>query len=330
MNKIMLEKLFGYMTTQCLHAVVMLGVADHLVSGEKTSEQLAKLTDCQPDALYRVLRCLASQDIFIEKDNKVFCLNEMSQFLVKDNPAGVAEFVNICGEELYRATADLLYTVKYGKPAFDYHYHADFWKYLADNPGRAKLFNTAMVKGFNHSIEHILEAYDFSAYRTFVDIGGGNGQLICSILNKYELAQGIIYDLPYVAESAQSYIAQNNLSHRCCFVSGDFFNIVPGDGELYLLRVILHDWDDEKAHIILNNCRKVMNETSKLILIEKIVKDTEFKLSACLGDINMLASLTGKERTMQEYEKLLSQSGFKLNAVQSTQTAFSIIEALPC
>jgi hypothetical protein len=330
MHKLILEKLYGYMTTQCLHTVVMLGIADYLVSGERTSDELAILTDCQPDELYRVLRCLASQDIFLEKDDKVFCLNEMSQLLVKNNPAGIAEFINICGTELYKATADLSYTVKYGKPAFDFQYKSNFWNYLADNPCRAELFNTAMVKGFNNSIEGILAAYDFSPYRRFVDIGGGNGQLICSILNKYELAEGIIYDLPYVAVSAKNYISQNNLTHRCDFIGGDFFKMIPGDGEVYLLRVILHDWDDEKVHIILNNCRNTMKKTSKLIIIEKVVMDGEFKPSACLGDINMLVSLTGKERTMQEYKKLLAQSGFRLNAVKPTETAFSILEASPC
>ncbi len=325
----LINMIFSYMTTQCLYTVVKLGIADYLVNGGKSINELAKLADCHADPLYRVMRCLASQGIFIEKSDKTFHLNDLSKSLINDSTTSMASFINICAEELYQASAGLLDTVKQGVPAFDRLYKKDFWSYLQDNPDRAEIFNTAMEKGFNNSISEILSAYDFSHYKTFVDVGGGKGQLTCAILSNNKHAQGIIYDLAYVEKSAKGYISYNSLDERCRFVSGDFFQQIPIGGDVYLLRVILHDWNDEKSQLILKNCHKAMQQHSKLILIEKVIVNNGFETPTCLGDVNMLVSLTGKERTISEYEELLNQSNFRLNAVRTTKTAFSILEAIP-
>jgi ubiquinone/menaquinone biosynthesis C-methylase UbiE len=326
----LLDMLFGYMATQCLYVVVKLGIADYLIAGEQNINELAELSGCDHDALYRILRYLANEGIFIEKHDKVFMLNDQANLLLSSNPKGMCSFILICGEEFYQCAGDLLFTVKNGKPAFDHQFKTDFWKYLGQNPDKAELFNSAMEKGFNNTIKSIIKAYDFSSSIKLIDVGGGKGQLVCTILKEINNnTLGIVYDLEHCEVSAKKYIESNNLSERCKFIKGDFFQKVPKGGDLYLLRVVLHDWDDDAAIKILENCRKSMNNNGKIIIIEKVIMDNNYKTSTYLGDIHMLLSLTGKERSVDEYEALLNKSGFQLRRFITTNTPYSIIEGSP-
>ena len=324
-----LELLCGYMTTQCLYVVVQLCIADYIVAEEKTIDELARLTNCNADALYRVMRCFAYQGVFEEKENKIFQINDEAKLLVSTNPNTLNHFICVCSEELYQAAGSLLQTVQQGIPAFDYRFKTDFWSYLNNNPVKSKLFSDAMENGFNNTLSEILNSYDFTTAKKIIDVGGGKGHLLCSILKNNIDADGVVYDLSYLESQANDCILKSNLSSRCQFIKGDFFQTIPKNGDLYLLRVILHDWDDQKAIIILKNCRKAIFPTGKLIIIEKVMINGEHQLSTYFGDINMLVALTGKERSVKEYETLLNKSGFQLKQCISTKTAYSIIEAIP-
>jgi hypothetical protein len=319
--------LYGYKATQCLYVAAKLNIADYLKSGQKTINELSISTNTKPEPLYRVMRCLASLSVFQEDSNKNFSLNKNAERLLSDAEDTMKNFIVLCGEELYHSAGDLLYTVKTGLPAFDHIYGMNHWEYLEANPDKAQIFHDAMEKGTIPTIKETIGHYDFSAYRNIIDVGGGKGQLLCEILSQYPNAHGAVFDLANAKNPALEYIDKKELSHRCKVETGNFFISVPAGADIYLLKFVLHDWDDESANLILNNCRKGMTENSKLLIIEKIIDDNQFKDMACLGDINMLVTLTGKERSLAEFQKLLNAAGLKFERRVDSKTVFSIIEA---
>jgi len=324
----MLAKLlYGYKATQCLYVAAKLNIADHLLSGKKNIHDLARTTNTNCDALYRVMRCLAALGVFNEESEKIFSLNSAADDLLSDSENTMKDFIILCGEELYRSAGDLLYSVKTDLPAFDHIYGMNHWDYLEKHPDKAKTFHDAMEKGSLPMIKDILKHYDFSTYKSIVDVGGGKGQLICEILSQYPHTNGIVFDLPNAEKFAENYIISKNLSDRCKFISGSFFEATPKDSDLYLLKVVLHDWDDKKALQILQKCRESISKTGKILIIEKIIENNNFKDLACLGDINMLVTLKGRERSLDEFKHLLDIGGFKLLQKIGTNTVFSIIEA---
>ncbi|HTM64596.1 MAG TPA: methyltransferase [Gammaproteobacteria bacterium] len=320
--------LYGYKMTQCLYVAAKLDIADHLSSGTKSIDQLAVLTNSQLEPLYRVMRCLVSLGIFSEDGERRFAMNPAADDLRGDADNTIKDFVVLCGEELYQSAGDLLYSVKTGKPAFNHIYGMSHWEYLEKNPDKAKIFHDAMERGSIPMIHAIIKHYDFSPFKKIVDIGGGKGHLLCEILKQYPNAVGDVFDLPNAKEHAIEYINQSNLADRCNANSGDFLQSVPA-GDLYLLKVVLHDWDDVHAKIILKNCRKSINKSGRLLIIEKVISNDNNRDLACLGDINMLVTLTGKERSLDEFARLLEESGFKFSRSIKTSLSLSIIEALP-
>ncbi|MBX3709650.1 MAG: hypothetical protein KIT56_01755 [Gammaproteobacteria bacterium] len=265
----MLAKLlYGYKATQCLYVAAKFNIADHLKNGPKSVKKLASLTNSDADSLYRAIRCLVALGVF-QQEGTSFALNSASEDLLSDAENTIKDFVILCGEELYQAAGNLLYTVQTGKPAFNHIYGISHWEYLEANPDKAKIFHDAM-------------------------------------------------------ESALEYTKE--LGIRCTVLTGNFFECVP-TADLYLLKVVLHDWDDQHAKMILMNCHKSMPYHGKLLIIEKIIEDNQYKDMACLGDINMMVTLSGRERNLVEFIKLLNQSGFEFTRKIDTSCVFSIIEA---
>lgn len=320
--------LYGYKATQCLYVAAKLNIADYLSNSPMPISKLAELTHTQPDPLYRVMRCLASMGIFQENNKNIFSLNQAADDLRSDSENTIKDFVILCGEELYQATGELLYTVQTGQPAFDHLYRMSHWEYLNANPEKAALFHDAMEKGTGPMIKEIISHYDFTSFKSIVDVGGGKGHLLCEILSQYPNSIGTVFDLPNAKNSALEYISKRGLSERCTVGVGNFFESIPA-ADMYLLKVVLHDWDDDHAKLILQNCRKAISVKGKLLIIEKVIEQNEFKETACLGDINMLVTLSGKERSLPEFQKLLNKSGFNLTKRITTSTVFSIIEAEP-
>jgi hypothetical protein len=320
--------LYGYKGTQCLYVAAKLNIADHLSSGNKSVSELAKLTNSKTEALYRVLRCLAALGIFTELPEKTFSLNEAAEELRTDSESTLKDFVILCGEELYQAVGDLLYSVNTGKPAFNSLYGKSHWQYLEEHPDKARIFHDALAKGSLPILREIISHYDFSPYHNIIDVGGGKGHLLCEVLAQYPHANGTVFDLNNAKDIALEYIKQLDITDRCNFISGDFFKSVPA-GDLYLLKVVLHDWDDRRAKEILSNCRQSISKSGRLLIIEKIIGDDKYNDLACLGDINMLVTQTGRERSLGEFTDLLDSTGFKMLRKIDTSTVFSIIEAEP-
>lgn len=324
----MIAKLLsGYKVTQCLYVGAKLNIADHLLSGKKSISELAQLTDSNKDSLYRLLRCLASLGVFNEEPDQIFSLNKSSEDLLTDSETTWKDFIIFCGEVLYPSTGDLLYSVQSGAPAFDRMHGMNLWDYFETHPEKARLFHNAMANGTESMINRMISYYDFSSYKNIIDVGGGKGHLVCEILSQYPDASGSVFDRANAKQQADEYISSRSLSNRCKMITGDFFDSVVSGGDLYVLKVVLHDWDDESAILILQNCLKGMHKESKLLIIEIVIENNKFKNMACLGDINMLATLTGRERTIQEFSDLLKKSGLKFLQKIDTGTPFSIIEA---
>jgi hypothetical protein len=324
----MLAKLlYGYKATQCLYVVAKLNIADHLSTGNKSIAQLAKITHTKPDPLYRVMRCLASLGVFHEDDDGYFSLNKEAEDLCSDSENTWKEFIILCGEELYQAAGQLLYTVEAGLPAFNHMYGMSHWEYLEAHPNKATIFHDAMEKGTESMLKEIIKHYNFSNYKNIIDVGGGKGQLLSQILIQHPQAKGTVFDLENAKIPAIEFINKNSLAARCNFLAGNFFISIPSGGDIYLLKVVLHDWDDESTKAILQNCKKSMSKSSKLLIIEKVIEENKFKDLACLGDINMLVMYTGKERTLSEFQNLLTASGLRFVRKINTETVFSIIEA---
>ncbi len=322
------KMLYGYKMTQCLYVATKLNIADHLSLGKKSAQELAILTNANADALYRVMRCLATLGVFNEEQGKVFSLNDEAEELLTNSKNTMKDFIILCGEELYNAAGELLYSVSTGQPAFNHIYGQSHWEFLDKYPDKAAIFHNAMERGTSPMIQEIISHYDFSSFKDIVDIGGGKGQLVCEMLQINPEAHGITYDLLNAESSALDFVASSELSDRCDVVSGDFFKSIPS-GDLLLLKVILHDWDDENAKLILKNCRDSIAANGKILIIEKVINDDKFKELACLGDINMLVMFAGKERSLIEFQELLKKSGFKYLRKIDTKTVFSIIEAEP-
>lgn len=310
----------GEWIASSLYVANELEVADLLQSGPKSADEIALAVHAEKDSVNRILRLLASVGIFEEMQEGVYSNNEASQLLVKNNPFTLHDTIRFYGQFVHPVFDDLLPSVQTGVTAFEIKNKEAVFPYLKSHPAQAHLFHAAMREKSKAVIASSLASYDFSPYKTLYDIGGGQGHFMLALLNQYPHMQGTLFDLPEV-------IAKNSAQNpRLALVSGDFFQSIPKGGEAYLLKSVLHDWDDEKAAAILKNCHTAMDKGSHLILVEYVLMPKGELYAKCM-DVLMLAMVGGKERTLSAYEVLLTQAGFKLKKVYPTQTEFSILVA---
>ncbi|MGE5842907.1 MAG: methyltransferase [Deltaproteobacteria bacterium] len=223
---------------------------------------------------------------------------------------------------------EALYSLRTGQPAFKKTVGTNFFDYLAAHPDEDVLFNEAMTNFGQENSPAVIQAYDFSGIHKIVDVGGSHGSLLLAILQAHPEMTGILFDLPLVVESARKKIAEADLAQRCEVVGGDFFVSLPAGGDAYLLRWIIHDWDDEHAVKILRNCRNAMNETARLLLVEAIIPHEDALHPGKVIDFDMLVGLGGKERTEEEYSALFEASGFRLNRIIPTASPLCVIEGV--
>jgi hypothetical protein len=325
----MLQIISGFWISRAVYVIAKLGIPDLLKSGPRTAEELADATKMHAPSLYRVLRALSSVGV-VSSQGEQFALTPLSETLVTDAPGSLRWFtVSELGQEHYPAWGNLMHSVKTGDIAFDHFFGVDIWTYFQQNPEDAAVFNDSMTGVTAAANEEILTKYDFSGFEKVVDIGGGHGGLITSILKKNSHVRGVLFDAPQVIEGARLKIEAAGLADRCKTVSGDFFKSVPTGGDAYVMKWIIHDWDDQKAITILRNCRTEMQPNSKLILVDCVVPETNEPHFSKFIDLNMLVMTGGKERTAKEFEKLLSDAGFKMLRVIPTDVPTSIVEAEP-
>ena len=326
----MLQIISGFWVSRAIFAIAKLGIPDLLQSGPKTVAELASATKMHAPSLFRVLRALVSVGILNSADGGRFAQTPLSETLVTDVPGSLRWFaVSELGQEHYPAWGNLMHSLKTGDIAFDNFFGVDVWKYFQQNPEDAAVFNNSMSNMTAATNEAITSVYDFSGFETLVDVGGGHGGLITEILKSNPKLKGVLFDADEVIQGARLKLDAAGLTDRCETVAGDFFNSVPGGGDAYIMKWIIHDWNDEKAITILRNCRNQMSQNAKLIVVDCVVPETDEPDFSKFIDLNMLVMTGGKERTAKEFDQLLGAAGFKLLRVIPTDLPTAIVEAQP-
>jgi hypothetical protein len=325
----MLQMMSGLWVTRGIYVAAKLGIADLLKDGPQTAEQLAQATECNADALYRILRMLGSVGIFAESEGRRFSRTPMSETLLSDipgslRPGAIAEL----GEVHYDAWGNILHSVKTGGIAIDDHFGMNIWQYFEKDRAKAENFNRYMAGSSEPLNQAISTGYDFSQFKKIVDVGGGLGGLISAILAQNPHLNGVVYDAPSVIEKSKSFLAERGLADRCEAIGGDFFDSVPEGGDVYTMRWILHDWEDEKALTILRNIHKVLPAGGKLLLAEAVVPGGTEPHFSKFFDLIMLTMTGGRERTEREWAGLLGKAGFKIERIIPTESFLSIIETV--
>lgn len=323
----MSRMLTGYWVAQALYAAAKLGLADLIAGSPRSAADLAAATGTDAPSLYRLLRALASVGVFAEDEQQRFGLTPLAECL-RDIPGSQRDLALMNGEEHYQAWGELLYSVQTGKPAFDKLFGAPVFDYLSQHPDKARIFDGAMVGVHGRETAAMLDAYDFSALGTVADVGGGNGSLLTAALQRYPSLRGMLCDLPGVSERARANLEAAGLSGRCRTVGLNFFESVPAGADAYLLRHILHDWDDDRATLILRNIHRALGTGGRLLVVESVIPPGNAPSFGKLLDLTMLVIPGGKERTEEEYRVLFAAAGFRLNRIVPTAAEVSVIEGV--
>ncbi|HWB27858.1 MAG TPA: methyltransferase [Chitinophagaceae bacterium] len=325
----MLQLITGFWTSCCIYAAAKLNIADLLAEKPQTAEQLAAATQTHAPSLYRVLRALASIGIFSKNADGVFSITPLGGTLQSNVPGSMKAMALAQLGDHYKAWGNLLYSVKTGNIAFDDAEGMNVWEYYHSHPEEGVNFMHAMTAMTGSAIMNILPAYDFSGFKTLVDVGGGNGALMMAVLGAAQTAKGIVFDEAYVVAETQKAIIAKGFEGRCEVAAGSFFESVPAGADAYLMKMVLHDWNDEKCGIILKNCTNAMKDNSKLLVIEAVIPTDDSPHPGKFLDINMLNMTGGKERTEEEFKALFSAAGLTVSRVVHTHSPmFSIIEGV--
>ena len=323
------QVLTGFWSARAVYIAAKLGLADLVKDGPKTVDELAALTGTHAQSLYRVLRALASIGWFEEQASGRFGPTPLTVGLQTGVP-GSLRFLAMTelGEEHYPAWGDLLFSVKTGKLAFNQVFGMANWEFWARHPENAQIFNQAMSEVTAVLEPAVLEALDLSRCKRIVDCGGGKGTLMTSILRAYPNARGVVIDLPHVIEQGRALVDAQGLTARCELVAGDFFESVPEGGDAYILKWVIHDWDDERSIAILKNCHRAMAPDGRLFVIEAVIPSGSEPFFHKFMDLNMLVMTGGRERTETEYRALFEKAGFHLNRITSTPTEVAVLEGV--
>ena len=327
----LMQMLMGKWVARAISTAAELGIADRLATGDKTPEELAAVANAHAPSLYRLLRALASIGIFAEMAERRFTLTPLAQCLRSDAPDSVREFARFVGTPgAWRAWEEFPHSVKTGEPGFRKAFGLENpFDYFNTHPDEAAIFDGAMTDNSRQSAPAIAEAYDFGRFRQLVDIAGGRGLLLATILKRYANLRGVLFDLPHVIEGAKPALAAHGLDGRCQAVGGDFFQSVPGGAEAYLLKHIIHDWDDDRAVAILRNIRRAIDPSGRLLIVEMVIGPGNEPSLGKLLDLEMLTIPGGRERTSDEYRDLFTAAGFQLSAIHPTAAPASVIEGVP-
>lgn len=327
---IMMQMATAYWVSQSIYAAARLGIADLLVGGAKSCDELAILSGSHAPSLYRLLRALASVGVFTETENEKFALTPLANCLRSDVSDSVRDASIMMGDpEHYNSWGNILHSVRTGESGFENLFGKNVFEYYAENPEPALVFDRAMTSFSSTEIAAVVEAYDFSSIKKLVDVAGGHGSLLTSILKANSHLEGVLFDLPEVIERAKPIVASQPVSDRCQLVSGSFFESVPTGADAYLMKHIIHDWDDERSIKILQNCHKAMTDNGRVLVVEQVIPPGNEPFMGKLLDVNMLVMCPGgKERTETEYRSLFAAAGFELTRIIPTQTFVSVVEGI--
>jgi hypothetical protein len=318
----------GYIASACVGVAAQLRIADLLDGGAKSVAELGRVSSANEDALYRVLRALAGVGIFVETAPRVFANTPTSEPMRTGTRDSIRDMVVWMSDTFhFRVYGELMHSVKTGENAVKKVTGFEAFDYFNHDRALGEVFNAAMTAFSARLIQAVLDAYDFSGLGTLADIAGGHGFLVTSILKKHPDLQGVLLDLPHVCPGATSRVESLGMVSRCRIVEGDFFKAVPA-ADSYVMKHIIHDWDDARAVQILKNCAAAMRGKGKVILIESVLSPGNEPHFAKWVDIEMLLMPSGRERTEEEFSALFSRAGLRLSRVLPTKSLVCVVEAV--
>jgi SAM-dependent methyltransferase len=321
--------ILGKWASQAVSVAAKLGIADLLKDGPRGCGELARANQVDETALYRVLRALASLGVFAEVSDRTFALTPAAEFLRSDVQGSLRAVATMAGEDwTWRPWGDLYQSVKTGETAFDRTFGVPAFHYLAQNPGAAAVFDEAMTGWSMQNSKAVAAAYDFSGIGTLMDVGGGHGYLIATILQANPSLKGVLYETPEVAEGARSRLAAEGLSDRCEVAAGDFFESVPAGADACILKSVIHDWDDPRATAILQNCRRALGPGGRVLLAEMVIPPGNDPHVGKLLDLEMLIMVGGHERTESQFRDLFASAGFRLSRIVRTASPTCVVEGV--
>lgn len=324
------EQFIGLWTTQMIYAAAKLGLADHLAAGPKTAAALAAESQAHPDAVMRLLRSLTSIGIFKRLPDGRFALNRLAATLRRDRHDSMRDIVLFAGSRhSMLAWAHFDDAVKRGKNGFELAHGKPVFEYFAEHPDDEAVFGGGMVAMTELDAPALVRGFDYSRFSTICDVGGGLGTFLAAVLSVNRELRGVLFDVQRVVEKAPAVFAAWDVESRCTVVTGSFFETVPADCDAYLLKDILHDWDDARALAILAVCRRAMRAGAALLVVEMVMTDDSRPHPSKLLDMEMLdTTYEGRQRTADEFRRLFGQAGFELKRIVSVPAPPSIIEAI--
>ena len=322
----MVQLLKGFEISQAIYVATKLGIPDELTTGPRSATDLATTLDADAAALHRLLRTLATQGIFTEVEPGHFGLTPSAEMLMTDRPGSLRDMALMLMETHYAPFGALLDTVRTGESAATRFYGKPFFDWLASDPAQVERFSRAMSNLTGGIHLAALDGYDLGDPGLVVDVGGADGALLAHILTRLPRARGIVFDLPHVVGAVERTATRSGLGERLRPASGDFFARVPSGGDLYVMSMILHDWDDDRAARILTNISKAA-PGARVLSLEMVVPPGDTPHMAKMIDLTMLAMLTGRERSEAELRELFTAAGLRVEAVTHTPTPMSVVEA---
>ena len=323
----LLQLITGYWGTQIVRAAADLSLADHITTGARTPEEIAARESSDPAGVFRLMRACVTCGLLTYEGERTFGLTPVGALLRADVPGSLRDMALVQGAYAHWRTWELLpQAVRRGTTQVRAALGTDLFAYFADNPQEGSLFAASMSNASGHVAEDVLAAVDVSGVDTVVDVGGAGGALVLALLEAHRGLRGVLLDLPGVVETAAGTADGRGLGERFTAVAGDFFTDVPA-GDLYLLKMILHDWPDESCRTILRNCRAAARPGARAMVVEAVLAEAGTPDFGHLIDLNMLAAAGGQERDLGEFDALFAACGWRRVAVTPTRWAqYSIIE----
>lgn len=328
-ERLLFQLATGHFVAAALQTVAVLRVADHLADGPRSTGTLAESLSVDEDALYRVLRALATVGMFDEVEARTFALTPAGQRLRSDVPGSFHRMTLwITSPFHFRVYAELIHAVRTGEPAAERITGTPVFEYLTRDPALSAIFNDAMSGMSELVVPAVLQAYDFGGIDVLVDVGGGHGALLTAILQQYPTMRGVLLDQEHVLVGARERIGALGLQDRCTIDAGSFFERVPAGGDAYIMKHIIHDWDDDRALTILRHIRVAMGaKRGRVLLVESVIPPGNTPDLGKLMDLEMLMMVGGRERTAAEFSDLFTRAGFEMTRIIPTESPLAIVEA---
>lgn len=319
----------GYRLTQAIHVAAVLGISDLLVDGPRSSEDLATAAEADADSVRRLLRALAAEGMYVEDERGWFANNDLSDGLRSDVPGSVRQFAAVVGQTSHWGPwGHLLHSIRTGENAFHDLYGTDVWTFRTREPDDGAVFDAWMAANTQMVAGAVVAAYDFTGATTVVDVAGGIGALLGTVLEANPELSGVLFDQPVVIERAEELTSGHPWAQRARFVAGSMFDEVPAGSDVYLLKSIVHDWPDAESVAILRRCQEAMSDSSVVLMVERILEGPNLGADTKFSDLNMLVMPGGRERSEAEFARLCEQAGLRLRRTIPTRSPVWLLEAV--